>query len=83
MKIFAGVAWKSIETIGDIEVESITLRLKESSTADATKADDNPLCSSSNWGFWNNKNSNSNGKVQVSLTESSEDEVEEILAKAT
>ena len=67
MKVFASVAWKTIETIGNIEVESITLRLKESSTAHAT----------------NNKDSSSNGKVKVSLTESSEDEVEEILAKAT
>ena len=83
MKIFASEAWKTIETIGNIEVESITLRLKESSTAHATKADDTPLCSSSNFGFWNNKNSSSNGKVWVSLTESSEDELEEILAKAT
>ena len=83
MKIFASVAWKIIETLGNIKVESIILRLKESSTAHATKADDTPLCSSSNLGFWNNKNLSSNGKVKVSLTESSEDEVEEILAKAT
>ena len=83
MKIFASVAWKIIETIGIIKVESIILRLKESSIAHATKADDTPLCSSSNLDFWNNKNSSSNWKVKVSLTEASEDEVEEILAKAT
>ena len=35
------------------------------------------------WVFETKKNSSLNGKVKVSLTESSEDEVEEILAKAT
>ena len=40
MKILASVAWKTIETVGNTEAEAILLRLKESSTAHATKADD-------------------------------------------